>query len=196
MCATAALWFACAQIFAASPSVAKPAGKSKPKTVETREIKIRDDISVKFEAEELDPRWESSTGTGTGLVNYKGKVYISEGNPPSRILTSGVLKLGGKKIPLDVSGLADPWFHPEELLPRMVHVESGKTESGAIWADVEVFFMTGGAQDYLVRWSILDGASLRTLIEHRDYPADWQDQSVLPKESEDEKKEEGDQEGK
>src|SRR5688572_16010567 len=121
MAAASALWFACAPFFTASPSFAQPPEKSK--AVETREIKIRDGVLVKFEAEKIDA--PAGRIIGDGYPIYKGKLYIGACNPPNRILNSGVLEIDGKSVPLDVSSLSDPWVDPKELVPECVRVESG-----------------------------------------------------------------------
>jgi biopolymer transport protein ExbD len=130
--------------------------------------------------------------TDSGYINYKGRVYTGLFSPPRCILTSGILEIDGKKISLDVSGIANPWVKPEELDAGDVHVDvspdgkrhgakSGDKVPGERSGEVAVFFTKGGADDHLVTWAIQGDASLRISIENRDFPAEWQEGYSLVK---------------
>lgn len=109
---------------------------------------------------------------GAGYSVYEGQLYLAICNPPSRVMTAGKISINGEEIALDVSGLGDPWADAK-LERRFVRLSRNDSPSGPVHT-LEVCFSKGGAEDYLVRWMIAGGKSIRMAIENLGdtYP-DW-----------------------
>ena len=119
-----------------------------------------DGARLEFHARKIEAR---SRKTGDGYVVFEGQLYRAIGNPPSRVMTSGTLRIGEQVIALDVSGLGDPWVDGK-LEKRFILLTGDDFPSGPIHT-LRVCFVKGGAEDYMVEWVIKDGKSLRKCIE-------------------------------
>ncbi|WP_035606072.1 hypothetical protein [Haloferula sp. BvORR071] len=97
-----------------------------------------------------------------GYAVFEGQLYWAIGNPPSRVMTAGKIRIGEQEIALDVSGLGDPWVEAK-LDKRFVQFKRKDFPSGPIY-ELLVCFEKGGAEDYMVEWVIKDGKSLRLAI--------------------------------
>jgi hypothetical protein len=120
-----------------------------------------DGARLEFHARKIEAR---SRTTGDGYVVFEGQLYQAIGNPPSRVMTSGTLRIGKEEIALDVSGLGDPWVDGT-LEKRFVQLTKDDFPSGPIHT-LRVCFVKGGAEDYMVEWVIKDGKSLRRSTEN------------------------------
>jgi hypothetical protein len=119
-----------------------------------------DGARLEFQARNIEARSRTS---GDGYVVFEGQLYRAIGNPPSRVMTSGHIRIGEQEIALDVSGLGDPWVDGK-LENRFVLLTKEDFPSGQIHT-LRVCFVKGGAEDYMVEWVIKDGKSLRRSIE-------------------------------
>ena len=128
-----------------------------------------DQAKLEFQAKTID---SDSRDVGSGYSVHEGQLYMAIGDPPSRVMTGGKIALGGHEVVLDVSGLGDPWVDGK-LEKRFVRLTRNDFKSGPVHT-LEVCFAKGGAEDYLVRWVIAGGKSIRTAIESLgdEYP-DW-----------------------
>lgn len=89
-------------------------------------------------------------------------VFGSDGQMPKWKLQSMVLNLKGKKIPLDVSGMYEPWNYYQGK-------HYGDWSSFSIthsWADVWIVRgrFSDGAGSYQAQWLVSYGKSIRTLL--------------------------------
>ena len=90
---------------------------------------------------------------------FEGKLYVGAGGrKPNSILEKASVKISGKEINLDVSGLADPWFEK----PRASDFHVDKIGNDYI---VQACF-SDGAEIYLVKWMVFSGRSIRVSIVH------------------------------
>jgi hypothetical protein len=126
-----------------------------------------DGARLEFKARTIE---SAKRAPGSGFSVFEGELYIAIGDPPSRVMNSGKLWIGEREITLDVSGLGDPWVDPtlERRFVRLAHDESTSIST------LQVCFVKGGAGDYMVKWVISGGASMRVAIERLGdtYP-DW-----------------------
>ena len=110
---------------------------------------------------------------------FEGQLWVgSVTSPPHRVMHAATHTLNGDKIPLDVSGLADPWINPAEMTSRDVRLRCFTPEEGSPVYTLDICFFKGGALDYLVSYTICCGKSLRTKIEfmgdtYPDWYPDW-----------------------
>lgn len=128
-----------------------------------------DGARLEFHARKIEARHRK---TGEGFVVFEGQRYRAIGNPPSRVMTTGSIRIGEQDIALDVSGLGDPWVDAK-LEKRFVQLTKDDYPSGPLYT-LRVCFVKGGAEDYMVEWVIKGGKSLRLSIgELGDTLPDW-----------------------
>jgi hypothetical protein len=90
---------------------------------------------------------------------YNGKPYMGAGGfAPHSILTKATVILDGKAIPLDVSGIGNPWL--EKTYPPWFHWEDNKG-LGVLRAA-----FSDGAEIYVVTWHLFRGASLKIAMQY------------------------------
>jgi len=137
-----------------------------------------DGALLEFHARKIE---SPSRKTGDGLVVFEGQLYHAIGNPPSRVMTTGTIRIGEQEIALDVSGLGDPWV-AGKLEKRFVQLTRDDFPSGPIYT-LRVCFVKGGAEDYMVEWVIKDGRSLRESIKSLgDTLPEWVKEAITAKE--------------
>lgn len=128
-----------------------------------------DQAKLEFRAKTIESKLRK---VGSGYAIHEGQLYLAIGDPPLRVLTEGKILIDGKEVVLDVSGLGDPWVDAK-VEKRFVRLTREEFRSGTVHT-LEVCFAKGGAEDYLVRWVITGGKSIRIAIEGLGdaYP-DW-----------------------
>lgn len=88
--------------------------------------------------------------------------FGSDGQLPKRQLQSMVLTLKGKKIPLDVSGMFNPW----NFVDGAHYINRKGFSIKHSWGDT--WIVSGGFSDgagfYSARWLVSEGKSLRTML--------------------------------
>lgn len=107
----------------------------------------------------------------SGLCVYEGQLWqYAMSNPPRKILVGGCLTIDKQKVKLDVTGLALPWIHPQELTLRdckLTKYNFGEADKDYYYK-LDVAFIKSGALDYMVTWIIYKNKSLRIKIEDLD----------------------------
>lgn len=128
-----------------------------------------DQAKLEFRAKTIEA---DSRKVESGYSVHEGQLYYAIGDPPWRIMIEGKILIDGKEVVLDVSGLGDPWVDGK-LARRFVRLTRDDFKSGPVHT-LEVCFAKGGAGDYLVKWVIAGGKSLRIAIKGLGdtYP-DW-----------------------
>jgi hypothetical protein len=129
---------------------------------EVKTIKLAEDVTLEFKAENVGAEKKRDLNLA-GYVIYKGELYQSVFDPPHLVLTSGHITIAGKRIELDVSGLAEPWVTGDKFHRRFVRLDRSSEERGVL--TLTVVFAKGGAEDYSVEWDIFRGKSMRIRIE-------------------------------
>jgi|GEM_PF-3802250 len=142
---------------------------------ETANVTLPGGEQLTLVSRNLGPNKERKT-TPAEYTVFEGKLYNSQFTIPQIILQSGIITIEGKKIELDVSGLAEPWLdgakEGERLRARFVHLDKKGADLDVL--TLTVVFAKGGALDYQVQWTLFGGKSLRTSIANcgDTYP-DW-----------------------
>jgi hypothetical protein len=138
---------------------------------EVKTIAVSPSVNLEFTAEKVDPGIKREL-TESGYVMHQGKLYFSHTAPPDLVLTSGQITIDGKRIALDVSGLANAWVSGDRIYRRFVRLDRHFEKQGVL--TLSVVFAKGGAEDYLVEWAIVSGQSMRLRIMNcgDTYP-DW-----------------------
>ena len=148
---------------AREPDVKPPAPEKSKATQPKPEVRKVEVDGAKLEFTALPVAWSGERKPSSGWTVYEDRLWNSGFSPPYRLMKSGICEIAGKKIALDVSGLADPWVKEQEEIPkRFVHLvrepeTSGERQGYHLW----VIFSKRGALDYMVEWKILDGKSVR-----------------------------------
>lgn len=100
-----------------------------------------------------------------GVCVYKDELYLyALQNPPCSYLKEGRLYLDSQVIDLDVSNLATPWVEKSDLSEADVKFEKYRVGNTPYYS-LKVYFCKGGANDYMVEWTIYKGKSVRTAIK-------------------------------
>ena len=124
---------------------------------------IRSGISVEAHVSQFDAHEHAiarchvyDNWSGVCLIDGK-PVFGTDWDLPVTMLDSATLLLGDQAIPLDVSGMYNPWVgEPLKDAFRVEEVEGGYEVTGNF---------SDGAGSYRARWWVVDGISIRTLIE-------------------------------
>lgn len=135
-------------------------------------LDIGDANCIKLTAIVIDGGIKDENQCGCYVGEHQGKLVLHGGCSGSeRLLTRGVLTLNGKKIDLDVSGLASPWVAKSDLTPedctlkKMEYSEYATASRNDCYHKLTIRFYKGGGNDYEVTWYIYRGKSIRVSIE-------------------------------
>ena len=131
-------------------------------------------VTIELRAEVIEAAERTAA---PGLCVWRGQLWQhTTTNPPERVLTSATITIDGVAVDLDVSGLAMPWIAPEEMAEqdcRLTKHSFGEGEQQVFYM-LNICFIKGGAEDYIVTWLIYEGHSMRTHIDDiGDMLPDW-----------------------
>ena len=88
--------------------------------------------------------------------------FGSDGRLPKTQLTSMVLTLNGKKMPLDVSGMYEPW----NFYKGVNYISKANFSIQHSWGNTWILRgrFSDGAAGYRAQWLISEGKSIRTML--------------------------------
>ena len=139
---------------------------------EVVQLWLAEGVQVELRAEKVE---SAEREFAPGVCVWRGQLWEpTMTNPPEKVLVSGVVELEGKRVELDVTGLAAPWIDPGEKTPQDCRLRRRELGENRFCYILDICFFKGGALDYVVTWEIYEAWSRRIRIEGMgdDYP-EW-----------------------
>ena len=84
-------------------------------------------------------------------------MFGTDGEAPETVLASAALEVAGRRVPLEVSGMTNPWW--ERPVPEQFVVEPSGPERWRVRAE-----FSDGAGAYVAVWEVARGRSVRTVL--------------------------------
>jgi hypothetical protein len=105
------------------------------------------------------PAFPTDDWKGVCLIDGK-PVFGTDWEMPKYVLKEAIIEINGKRVPLDVSCMYNPWFG----MPDSKSFSVEKIEGGFVLEGI----FSDGAGAYKAQWQIIDGASVRTKLSQEE----------------------------
>lgn len=141
--------------------VAALAGSPSTLASEQRQIPLGDDISLVVETRPFDPgqhKVRHCRGGAPCLIDGK-PVYGADRSLPSVAVVSLVLVVGKRRIPLESSGMYNPWS-PRDGVPVNVWISRELADRLVVRGE-----FSEGAAAYYAEWEVVEDSAVRTILK-------------------------------